>query len=69
MLYMTQKEIQVKVELVKKHLADGWSIHVAFRKAEITKKAERFIRPHIQEELKKYRSKYLSSTGIETSYV
>lgn len=69
MLYMTQKEVQIKVELVKKYLSEGWSIQVSFRKAEITKKAERFIRPHIQEELKKYKSKYISSSGIETSYV
>lgn len=57
-LFMTEEQVKIKVALVKKHLADQWSIHVAFRKAGITKKAERFIRPHIQEELKKYRSKY-----------
>lgn len=58
MLQMTEKEIQFKVELVKKYLADQWSLHVAFRKAGITKKAERFVRPHLVSEIKKYRSKY-----------
>lgn len=55
---MTDKEIQVKVYLVKKYLNEQWSLHVAFRKAGITKKAERFVRPYLEEEIKKYRSKY-----------
>ena len=58
MLQMTEKEIQFKVELVKKYLNLDWSLHVAFRKAGITKKAERFVRPHLQHEIKKYRLKY-----------
>lgn len=58
MLHMTDKEIQVKVYLVKKYLNEQWSLHVAFRKAGITKKAERFVRPYLQDEIKKYRSKY-----------
>lgn len=58
MLQMTEKEIQFKVELVKKYLNEQWSLHVAFRKAGITKKAERFVRPYLEPEIKKYRSKY-----------
>lgn len=58
MLQMTDKEIQLRVGLVKKYLNEQWSLHVAFRKAGITKKAERFVRPYLEEEIKKYRSKY-----------
>ena len=57
-LFMTEKQIQAKVIEVKKYLNEQWSLHVAFRKAGITKKAERFVRPHLVSEIKKYRSKY-----------
>ena len=69
MLKMTDQEIQVKVYLVKKYLNDQWSLHVAFRKAGVTKKAERFIRPHLEAEIKKYKSKYPAYSGVETTIV
>ena len=68
-LFMTEKEIQDKVIEVKKYLDEGWSLHVAFRRSEITKKAERFIRPHLESEIKKYKSKYPAYSGVETTIV
>lgn len=68
-LFMTEKEIQDKVIEARKHLNEGWSLHIAFRKAEITKKAERFIRPHLEAEIKKYKSKYPAYSGVETTIV
>ena len=42
MLQMTEKEIQFKVELVKKYLADQWSIQYSFSKAKITQHSEEY---------------------------
>lgn len=68
-LFMTEKQIQAKVIEVRQHLNDQWSLHVAFRKAGVTKKAERFIRPHLEAEIKKYKSKYPCYSGVETTIV
>lgn len=66
---LSEQEVLEKAEIVKKYLAEGWSIHYSFRMAGVRQRDQQLIRPILKEEIKKYKSKYPSSSGIETSRV
>jgi len=70
---LSDLELEEKAELVRKYLKDEWSIHVALRKAGVCVKHQPYIRGLVTKELEEYKkrvkARFVSSTGIETSYI
>jgi hypothetical protein len=69
MIRWTEKDIKRIVDLVKKNLSNGWSLRVCFSKAGVNVRKEYLIRPHLEAEIKKYKSKYPAYSGVETTIV